>query len=95
MSKSRRNKWLSALRTIKPSKDKLFIPAEVPILPLRGTVAYPDLIVPLVVGRERSIRLIDEAMVEGQAYRDPHAEKPGHRRAGLEDLYTMGRSPPS
>ena len=35
-------------------KDKLFIPAEVPVLPLRGTVAYPDLIVPLVVGRERS-----------------------------------------
>ncbi len=46
----------------KTVKDKLFIPAEVPILPLRGTVAYPDLIVPLVVGRERSIKLIDEAM---------------------------------
>ena len=34
----------------KSSKEKLFIPAELPILPLRGTVAYPDLIIPLVVG---------------------------------------------
>ncbi len=32
------------------SKDKVFIPAELPILPLRGTVAYPDLVMPLTWG---------------------------------------------
>ncbi len=37
------------------------IPAELPILPLRGTVVYPLTVLPLNVGQERSIRLVDEA----------------------------------
>ena len=37
------------------------IPDELPILPLRGTVVYPLTFLPLNVGQERSIRLVDEA----------------------------------
>src|SRR3990172_2214464 len=37
------------------------VPAELPILPLRGTVVYPLTVIPLNVGRTRSIRLVDEA----------------------------------
>ena len=37
----------------KSIKDKIFIPAELPILPLRGTVAYPDLVMPLIVGQRK------------------------------------------
>ncbi|MCS7311959.1 MAG: endopeptidase La, partial [Acidobacteria bacterium] len=33
-----------------------------PILPLRDAVLFPDLVMPLVVGREKSIRLIDDAL---------------------------------
>jgi ATP-dependent Lon protease len=36
-------------------------PAELPILPLRNTVAFPFTILPLSVGVERSVRLIEEA----------------------------------
>ena len=50
------------LKNDKSIKDRMFIPAELPVLPLRGTVAYPDLVMPLIVGREKSIRLVDEAM---------------------------------
>jgi len=42
--------------------DKVHIPNELPILPLRGTVLYPDLILPIMVGRKRSVKLIDDAM---------------------------------
>jgi len=42
--------------------DKISIPNELPILPLRGTVLYPDLILPIMVGRKRSVKLIDDAM---------------------------------
>ena len=42
--------------------DKILVPGEIPILPLRGTVLFPDLILPIMVGRKRSVRLIDEAM---------------------------------
>ena len=74
----------------KTVKDKLFIPAEIPVLPLRGTVAYPDLIVPLVVGRERSIRLIDEAMGRDRLIAILTQKNPDIEDPELEDLYTIG-----
>lgn len=38
------------------------IPDELPVLPLAGMVVFPMAIAPLLVGQERSIKLIDEAM---------------------------------
>jgi ATP-dependent Lon protease len=72
------------------SKEKLFIPAELPILPLRGTVAYPDLIIPLVVGREKSIRLVDEAMSGDRLIGIITQKNPDIEEPGQEDLYTIG-----
>jgi ATP-dependent Lon protease len=77
-------------RNDKSLKDKVFIPAELPILPLRGTVAYPDLVMPLIVGRDRSIRLVDEAnagdkMIGIITQRNPDIEEPG-----IDDLYNIG-----
>jgi ATP-dependent Lon protease len=46
----------------KGKDEKIFIPNELPILPLRGTVLYPDLILPIMVGRKKSVKLIDDAM---------------------------------
>jgi ATP-dependent Lon protease len=43
-------------------EEKVEIPADLPILPLRGTVLYPELILPIMVGRKRSVELIDDAM---------------------------------
>jgi len=63
---------------------------EIPILPLRGLVVYPQTAVPLLVGQPRSIRLIDD-VVEGDsivgllASRDPDNEEPGP-----DDLYEFG-----
>jgi ATP-dependent Lon protease len=74
----------------KSSKEKLFIPAELPILPLRGTVAYPDLIIPLVVGREKSIKLIDDAMSRDRLIGIITQKNPDIEEPALEDLYTVG-----
>ena len=38
------------------------IPNELPILPLRNTVAFPFSMVPLSVGVSRSVRLIEDAL---------------------------------
>jgi ATP-dependent Lon protease len=46
----------------KGKDDKIIVPNELPILPLRGTVLYPDLILPIMVGRKKSVKLIDDAM---------------------------------
>src|SRR5512136_264299 len=49
-------------RNEKSKDDKVIVPDELPILPLRGTVLYPDLILPIMVGRKKSVKLIDDAM---------------------------------
>ncbi|MDR2017684.1 MAG: endopeptidase La [Syntrophobacterales bacterium] len=74
----------------KAAKDRLFIPAEVPILPLRGTVAYPDLVMPLIVGREKSIRLVDEAMNKDKMIGIITQKNPDIEDPGIDDLYTIG-----
>ncbi|MFO8037765.1 MAG: endopeptidase La [Anaerolineales bacterium] len=67
------------------------IPEEIPILPLRGLVVYPETAVPLTVGQPRSIRLIDDVVSKDDrliglvASKDPQNEKPGP-----EDLYRVG-----
>ncbi|HIC95814.1 TPA: AAA family ATPase, partial [Candidatus Bipolaricaulota bacterium] len=58
------------------------IPDELPILPLRNTVAFPFTLMPVAVGIPRSIRLIEEAMEEDRliglvAMKDPSIELPG------------------
>ncbi len=67
------------------------IPAELPVLPLRGVVVYPQTAVPLTIGQPRSIRLVDDAIASDErlialvASRDPDLETPGP-----EDLYGIG-----
>lgn len=57
------------------------IPEELPILPLRNTVAFPFAVIPLAVGVPRSIKLIESA-IEGNrligmvASKDPEIEAP-------------------
>ncbi len=41
----------------------LAIPEELPILPLRGMVVYPLMVLPLNVGQPRSVRLVDDVVV--------------------------------
>ena len=66
------------------------IPPELPILPLRDTVLFPNSFMPLAVARETSVRLIDEAIVGGKLVGiftqcDASVEEPGQ-----EDLYQIG-----
>jgi ATP-dependent Lon protease len=66
------------------------IPEELPILPLRDTVLFPNSFMPLAVARESSVRLIDEAISGGKVIgvftqRDASVEEP-HQA----DLYRVG-----
>jgi ATP-dependent Lon protease len=66
------------------------MPAELPVLPLRDTVTFPETLVPLAVGQERSMALINDAlggdrMIAMVASRDPEVEAPGP-----EGLYEVG-----
>jgi len=50
-------------------QSEIMIPAELPILPLRGVVVYPMMWLPLTIGQERSIRLVDDALVDSSDQR--------------------------
>ena len=68
----------------------LVIPAELPVLPLRDTVLFPNSFMPLAVAREASVRLIDEATTSGRmigvfTQREASVEEPVQ-----EDLYSIG-----
>jgi ATP-dependent Lon protease len=68
----------------------LAIPAELPILPLRDTVLFPNSFMPLAVARESSVKLIDDAIADGKliavfTQRDAAIEEPGR-----DDLYSVG-----
>jgi ATP-dependent Lon protease len=68
----------------------LAIPAELPILPLRDTVLFPNSFMPLAVARESSVKLIDDAIADGKliavfTQRDAAVEEPIR-----EDLYAVG-----
>ena len=68
----------------------LNLPDELPILPLRDTVLFPNSFMPLAVARESSVRLIDEAISGGKligvfTQRDASVEEPQQG-----DLYSIG-----
>ncbi len=72
-------------------QDKIrSIPDELPILPLRDAVIFPTAVMPLTVGRERSVQLINDVqesdgLLAVLTQRDKEVENPGP-----DDLYETG-----
>ncbi|MFP9118691.1 endopeptidase La [Flavobacterium sp. RNTU_13] len=66
------------------------LPASLPILPLRNMVLFPGVVIPITAGRDKSIRLINDANAEGKvigvvAQKDERVEEPG-----AADIHTVG-----
>ncbi|GAB3106878.1 endopeptidase La [Aestuariicella hydrocarbonica] len=63
---------------------------ELPLLPLRDVVVYPHMVIPLFVGREKSIKALEQAMASDKqvlllAQRNASDDDPAK-----DDLYTIG-----
>jgi ATP-dependent Lon protease len=74
----------------KSKDDKIQVPNELPILPLRGTVLYPDLILPIMVGRKKSVKLIDDAMDSDRIIGVVTQKKSETEDPKETDLYSVG-----
>lgn len=66
------------------------IPSQIPILALKNTVLYPGVIIPITVGRDKSIKSIKKSFDTSRAIgvlsqRDIQKEDPG-----IADLYEIG-----
>ncbi|MFZ1682679.1 MAG: endopeptidase La [Candidatus Zixiibacteriota bacterium] len=76
----------------RPEIDTLTSSQTLPILPLRGTIVYPFLVMPLMIQQVEQTKLVDEALMRGSRIglflqKDPKKENPGP-----EDLYEVGTS---
>ncbi|MFZ9687725.1 MAG: endopeptidase La [Chitinophagaceae bacterium] len=70
--------------------EKIVIPEEIPLLPLRNTVLFPGVVIPITVGRDKSIKAIEEAyktdkLVGVLSQKDSNIEDPG-----VNDLVGVG-----
>jgi len=73
-----------------PQEESVKVPDVLPVLPLKDTVVFPYIILPLSVGRDKSVVAVDRALAESRvimlvAQRDSAVENPGEA-----DLYPFG-----
>jgi len=66
------------------------LPETLPILPLRNTVLFPGVVIPITAGRDKSIKLIKDAnngskVIGVVAQKDEETENPG-----VNDIHTLG-----
>src|SRR5438045_4840827 len=72
-------------------QDKnLHIPDVLALLPLRNTVLFPGVVIPITVGRDKSIKAVNDAyrgnkLIGVLAQKDPNVEEPE-----LKDLCSIG-----
>ncbi|HEY8145447.1 MAG TPA: LON peptidase substrate-binding domain-containing protein, partial [Kofleriaceae bacterium] len=76
----------------KPGGDlPVEIPEVIPVLPLRNSVLFPGSIIPIDVGRRKSVRLVEDAISKERpvigilTQKDARTEDPGE-----EDMYRVG-----
>src|SRR3954464_9128551 len=70
------------------------VPKEIPLLPLRNTVLFPGVVLPITVGRDKSIKAVNDAykadkLVGVVAQKDSEVEDP--TVSDLEDIGTIAR----
>ena len=61
-----------------------------PVLPLRDIVVFPHMIVPLFVGREKSVRALEDVMGDDKQILLATQRDAGQDDPGAEDIYTVG-----
>jgi len=70
--------------------QELVVPDTIPILPLRNTVLFPGVVIPITVGRDKSIKAVQDAykgdkLIGVVAQKDSNTEDPG-----IADLVQIG-----
>ena len=78
------------IKLLEEGEEELDIPALLPLLPVRDVVIFTDMVLPLFIGREKSVRAVEEAVAKDgfiflatQKHSENENPKP-------EDIYRMG-----
>lgn len=76
-------------------KGLIIMPSDIqiismPVLPLRDVVIYPNIVIPLFVGREKSIKALESAMLDNKQVFLVAQKKASHDDPGPDDIYKVG-----
>ena len=63
---------------------------KLPLLPLRDVVVYPHMVLPLFVGREKSIEALEEAMASDKQVLLVAQRSAAEDNPGVDDVYQVG-----
>jgi len=77
-------------KNIEEKEPEFAIPARLGILPIRDTVIYPYMVSPLVIAREKSVRLIDDALSRNRIIGIVSQKKAEIDSPTTQDLYQFG-----
>lgn len=66
------------------------IPGELPILALKNTVLFPGIVIPITVGRDKSIKAINKAYEESRLVAVLSQKEQDEENPGPEDLFQLG-----
>ncbi|WP_405100856.1 endopeptidase La [Oceanobacillus sp. FSL H7-0719] len=63
---------------------------EIPLLPLRGMIVFPSMVLHLDVGRDKSIAALEKAMIDDKCVFLAAQKKASVDEPGVEDIYEVG-----
>ncbi len=72
------------------SQEKEASPTQYPLLPLRDVVVFPHMVIPLFVGRPKSIKAMETAMEAGKSILLVAQKSAAKDDPGPEDMYEIG-----
>src|SRR5258706_13950322 len=82
------------------AKDRVFgfdedlndiaVPEELPVLPLRGVVVFPSAIIPLLISRGPSLKVVEEALAGDRMLAMVAQKRPEEEDPKPDDLFVRG-----
>lgn len=84
------SEYISLINEEEESNENIELPDNLPILPLRNTVLFPGIVLPITVGREKSIRLIREAYKKDKIIGTLAQHNPNNNEPTGKELYSVG-----
>ncbi len=66
------------------------LPSDLPLLPLRDIVLFPDMIIPILVIRDSSVEALQEALMQDRYLFLTLQKNPATEEPGAEDLFPVG-----
>ncbi len=74
----------------KEKHEDLVLPRQMPILPVKGVVVFPFLVIPLIITEKTHTRLVDEALMQGRTIGIFNTIYPEVENPGFDDIHRSG-----